>query len=589
MPTPFPTPRITSDTATADRPPNDGLRHLSIAEALEALGEAHCEGGQRIRDQSTPQIVNEGKGLWILRPNSTGGVTDDSFETEVLLTGRRIKAYTCSCAAFAKTATCDHLAAILGIVRLSKLPKSRPTQVRSKSTVSTKALLQHVEHADLVSFVIERAKADADLSLELRVRFAHLTNLNDRYGAVLDRLLVRQGKRFNPKELRRLSAALTHFAALREGWLAQRHWLDLFEIDTTLAERLVVVADKLVDTRVDASAYVATLLAELTTVVRAKPAPVVAERIGEWLDEQRERGAYYRLDLDAGFYPLAAALGASPDETVAEIAGALQRFGESPARLRTYLAALRDTDQQEAARALLVQHLHDPHLVFEALEADVAAGHLERAARFAEEALPHTTDRDLRTRLLRFVTTLARALDDDGLLARHTPALLLSTGNLEEVLAVMTHLPDETAHSLQQGLLLAVKASRHASSPRQAETSLQARELASLEAELLFRLGDYAALEQEIYRSDDDALVLRLLPRLVGHLDADDVGLLLETKTREHLDAHLGSIPAAYVTQLLDAVARRDRTQLVPVLVERLRDTYGDRRALLEAFKAAAF
>lgn len=571
-------------------PSPDSLRQLSLTEALTVLDEAIVEAGQRLRDQAPPQLINGGKGLWVLRP---GADDTSAYEVELLLAGRRVKAYTCTCGAFAKTHACDHLAALLSLVQLSKLPKASPVQLRSKASVNTKALLESIGAEELREFVAECARRDSELSLELRVRFAHLTNLTDRYAAVVDRLLVRQGVRYSSKELRRLHSALDHFASLRLAWLAQAHWLDLFEINTTLAERLVAVADKLVETRVDATAYVATLLVELTQVVDAKPAPVIVERVAEWLDGQRERGAYYRRDLDAQFYVLSRALGASRSEVIDEIETALDRFGESPARLRVYLDLLREGGRDAEARALLLRRLDEPQLVFDALETEVAGGRVDSAARLAEEAVSHMSDHGVRARLHRFIVAIGVQNMRPELILRHAPSLLLSTGTPAELLALADELPDAEAKTMRTALLSAVQQAQgrggQTGDRPLGNPEVTPRQWTQAEADLLVQIGDGPALESLLYRTEHEHVILTSLPRLVGLIEPADVGFLLETKVREHLDRHLGESPAAYVTELLDAVARRDRTQLVPVLVARLRQTYSERHALLKAFKEAAF
>ena len=539
------------------------------------------EAGQTLRDEAGPQLRKAGAGLWVLEtPEADGGAT----ETELLLTGRKVKAYTCACAAFAKTRHCAHLAALLALVRLSKLPRAIPRVARRPRTVTTKSLVERVPEADLRNFLIERARVDGELAAALRLHLAHHTNLQDRFGGVVKKLFARTSDRYSPRDLKRIGEGLAHFAKLRETWRAERAWVDLLELDTVLLEHLVVVLGRLDETRVDGRAYAVAIIDDLTALATAPAAPALLERLRSWLDEQLERGAYARRDLDGPMYGLLAVL---PDGLEAAVEALSAALGQSPeeaslTRLRTYRRLLREADREPEADALLVEHLGHSELVLDALAERVADDRLREAAHLASAALERCREGELRTRLLTFYSALVNPTNGIPLVEAYAEELLRWTGKLEKAL------PTTLAPVERERLLLYLRERfRTGAASGRAD---QGPDGAAVLAELHVALADWPALEQLLYRhSDDIGLALAYLPKLAGHVRAEDLELLLHTVIGEQLDGRFGAAPAADATALLDAVARRDGGESVAKLVARLRRSYATRPALLEALTEAGF
>lgn len=563
----------------AGRPPKytRPLARVGLAEAAEQLGDDSVEAGQALRDASAIEVADEGGGLWVGR-HADG-------ETEVQLTGRKLKDYRCDCGAFAKTEECAHLAAVIAAVVLRKRSQRRAPEAAkpARQVVSTRRLLQSVHEDDLRAFVQAYAKTHPDFALDLKLRFAESLPLSNRFEQVVKALLKRDGKTYSPRQAKRISLALRQFAEQRERYLAERTWLDLYELNTTLAPRLAVVLAKAERVSVDLPAYVSALVDELATLARSSPPPVLLERLDAWLDGQLERGAYFRFDLDGALYRLAAALGREPEAVLALVDAADERYGPSESRLRARMDAYYEAGEPERAEALLIDHLDRPGLVFAALQSEVALGNVARATRLAEAAYPRLPEPADRVRLARF---LLQSVDRDPsslpLYLRYAPPVVLAQAGLDEIDALLRGLDDET---VEERVLRAVLAAVERDGEQARQLRPEQRE--RLRAELLARLGEASALEELLYRTHHASIVREFVPRAVGQLAEEDFKLLLETKVREYLDNRFGQGPGRYVAELLDDTARRARTDVVGDLVTKLRRDYRDRPALMGALTAA--
>ena len=567
------------------------LARLELDEALRALPESDVEGGQALRDGGGAQLVNKGEGLWVLRLDTPEGkaataavdvVTTAAVdvEAELVLRGRYIREYRCGCADFADRDTCAHLAALLALTQLTRVPKAEARPVRKPAAVTTRRLLDHVPDDALRDFVRTYATRHADFALELRVAFAHAVPVPQRFVRVVDRVLKRQGAQFNAREARRVDDALRSFASqLRDG-LAARHYLDVAELVMALVPRLAVVAEKSERLQTDVPAYIRACLDDLRRVVEAPPPAALTERIDGWLDDQLERGAYYRHDLDLALHSLAEALGHDPAVVASRIERAIATHGPSPGRLLARLRALRRIGDEAAADALILAHLDATELLFSALQDEVASERYARAGRLAEAALRQNLPPADRLRVSRFAIANAALAGTPLLVARLAPELVLAEGSLASVSPVIEELPQPAAVAAREAILEHVRA--HAATGPLAPAVTEA-----LTIELLLQLGRHTEAEAALYRCDTAPTILRALPQLSGRLPGEDFLLLADTKIREELDRRLGRAAATWVTQVLEAIARRDRDEVAPRLVARLRRDFAQRHALMDALTAA--
>lgn len=556
--------------STQPKPP---LAKLSLAEALSALDGDLTVAGQLLRDDASYRLDTQGGGLHVATVADNGG---GPVETELQLTGRKVKDYHCECGRFAEERVCPHVAALMGGVQLARQVRSarRARPPRRSQTASTKRLLDNVDDLALRDFVREYARRHPDFALDLRVRFAEAMPVANRFEPVIKKLLARTGQSYGPSQARRIREALEQFATQRERYLAERSFLDLFELNSVLVARVVVVIGKAERVGTDLAEYVDGCLRELATVARSSPPPVLLERLEAWIGEQLERGAYFRHGLAAAVGELVDAL-ASDDgsRALAVLDAGQQRTGAVDGLAAAKMSLLYRHDRTEEASAILLEHLDDPLLVSRALQMDVAAGRLERAVRLAVAAYEHHDAPADRLRLARFLTAEAGSGTVPELLERFGPEVVIADG-APDVLKRYAESSNDPAP--------AERAARRTLA-RLPEARLQPEAAESLRAGLSVFLGEYKAVEDLLYRSTHPTVIGRYLPALVGRIDDDDLALLLDTKIREHLVDRFGRAPAEWTARLLDEVAKRSHGEVASAIVSRIRRDYSQRPALLDA------
>lgn len=130
------------------------------------------------------------KNLWTIY------VKDDQiYETEILLSAKRIKSYSCDCLKFISEKKCEHIIASFFHLRKIKSPstkiKSKPTEKRAK-VLNINQILKEVHPDELTNFIRSYASKDSKFNIALKANFARKINLvsnKDKYKQVLDLII----------------------------------------------------------------------------------------------------------------------------------------------------------------------------------------------------------------------------------------------------------------------------------------------------------------------------------------------------------------------------------------------------------------
>lgn len=532
------------------------------------LPEQLIEAGQDLRDRQSPQLEHMGAGLWILR--TAHDRHPAPTETELLLSGRKVKSYTCTCNAFAKTQQCAHLAAVLALAHLSKRPKPVARATHGPKSLSTKSLLARVPDAELRRFLLSRARRDTDLMLALQTQFAHHTKLRDRFGLVLARALKRRGEAYSAKELRRITETLVHFDTLRERWRAERAWVDLLELAAALVERLVVVIDRLGAQSIGSQRgtvrdYLLGVFGDLRAIAEAPAAPALLESLNDWLDAQLDRGTYYRQELDGQLVQILALLPSDDGAAAAAARSAIDRFGVSDNRLSALRTTLSLDGRESEADSVVDAHVDRIGFVLETLRDYVAERRYRRATEVCFAALKTWEAPTDRQRLIRFYFALSSADTD----AKFRPALvaewLLAGGSLSEII------PE------------AIGPARREKAIRGALAHVRAHSAVELEAELLTSLAEWPALVDVLVDAADPGLFRRYLPPLAAALPSEALIPAVERVLEGWLARRLGGVASEDTAALLATLSKGGHREAVTELTVRLQHRYSDRPTLLQA------
>ena len=568
------------------------LNRHSLEEALEMLSEEAVEQGQALRDAQEYQFDKHSQGLWVLK--NSGNST--AFESELQLQGRKVKAYTCDCSQFETDNQCGHLAALLALVELALRPVAKAriqqqTDRESGTLLSMHRMVNNAKEEEILAFVKEYARKDSRFALAFKLRFTQNLPQRDRFHSLIKQLLQRSGAIYSQSHCRQIDDALEEFAEQRKSFIAERNWIDLFDLNTALSASLILILDKATQVRTSLPDYIRDCLLELKLLVKHQASPSLLEQLAQWTQDELERGAWYRHHLDLELIELFKAQGAGSEEIIALLAEVITRYGASGGRLKHHWALLHDAGQHAKADGLLLEHLADPGLVFEALRADIEAGKLERAAKLAGNALvaldamAKDSDREadppqkeVQTALLSFLVQLHKDLGQYEKAIGFASQMILQQGSFEEAESLLAELSQVPKWRKVLGEILVNNLSQ---APHRADI------IATLRAESLIRMEAWDELQMLLYASTSSSFVLHFAPRLIGRLSEDELMILLETKIREVLEQELGQKPADWTVALLEALRQNGYHESASQLSERLRDAYRSRIALISALDEA--
>ncbi len=191
------------------------------------------EKAEQIISGSSFKAINEvEKNLWVGRMDEN----DELIETEIQLSGSKVKSFTCECSIFKKDMICAHVAASLMVLRRRKIqdkeqkealkiPKREVSEAPTKLTIPH--ILKRIETNQLIEFIADYARNDKQFALALKTRFTGDLmegNFVEHYKSLIDTTL-KAAK--NPK-----------------GKLTPKGWLQFFTLLDELKQKAEVYFKK---------------------------------------------------------------------------------------------------------------------------------------------------------------------------------------------------------------------------------------------------------------------------------------------------------------------------------------------------------
>lgn len=147
-------------------------------------------------------------------------VTDEeaAYESEVIISPSKIKAFACECWSEPRKFMCVHIAATLLQVRkfLDQRSSEKAQKAAEKAAAQSEITRLSVRHVlpavsleDLQEFVKDYARRDTDFALALKTRFAEMVDDSKKaYHLVLQSVLPKSGKNLREQDYRRLQQTI---------------------------------------------------------------------------------------------------------------------------------------------------------------------------------------------------------------------------------------------------------------------------------------------------------------------------------------------------------------------------------------------
>ncbi|MFN5365449.1 MAG: hypothetical protein ACK5CH_08550 [Bacteroidota bacterium] len=232
---------------------------------------------------------------------ATVSTAEGDFETEVIITTQRIKAYACECFTPGRRLMCAHIAATL--LKLRQFLEQRAEEKRAKaeaarsneiSRLTVQSVLEHATHEALEAFVRDYARRDRDFGLALKTWFAgSVTESENPFLLILDSVIPKSmpAKGYRDPDFRRIRKALDGLETQLDKYENERDFRSVFLITIAILKRILPLQGKTEGNRQEALAYFTRLaLDKLTRASVSELSPELREIIWEFVFELGEGG-----------------------------------------------------------------------------------------------------------------------------------------------------------------------------------------------------------------------------------------------------------------------------------------------------------
>jgi hypothetical protein len=303
---------------------------------------------------------------------------DGNYETEMILTPNKIRAFTCECWTEGRRLMCAHVAAALVRVRqfLEQRAEERRARLEARENtelnrLTVQAVLENATPAEMLAFVREYARRDRDFALALKTWFAGgVTGAENPFGLVLDAVIPKNpAKPLREADLRRLRKTLDDLDDQLQAAAAERNFRTVFQIGSAVLLKTGPLLAKIPDEtrRTALLHYTERALQQLTHPSDRALPPELFDVIWTTLLDVGQRGLVPR-ELER---PLVAFLaGAAADDAKFEqLRAAFDRtpFPAPPLVLHLFVAALAQRALPDAAVRVLADYADRPAQVRDAI------------------------------------------------------------------------------------------------------------------------------------------------------------------------------------------------------------------------------
>jgi hypothetical protein len=500
---------------------------------------------------------------------------DGVFETEMMLTPNKIRAFTCECWTEGRRLMCPHVAAGLLKVRLfleqraeERRALASVRQPSESSRLTVQSALDSASHENLVEFVRNYARRDRDFALALKTWFAAgIAGTDNPFLLVLDAVVPRPtGKAPREADLRRLRKTLDDLMVQLESATAERNYRTIYQIASAILTKLHPLLARLDDPRRAALlAFAETALHRLTRLPSAGPPPELRETIWTLLLEAGAKGQLPPESERETVHYLSAAAG--EDDKFERLNELFDRtpYPAPPFVLHLFLAALGRRQRPEAAVRVLEDYRERPAAIKDALVHLYYQRQWEAATAIAGRFLPEplfnsAQRREIEDLLLLIAEKTADRPRQVDLLRRR----FVQTGQAEVYqrlqAAAGEEWPAESARLIDD---------LRAQGDTARLAAVLAAEGRTAELAALLREGESFAqvqLYEDIFLAEDSAFVRERY----------------STALTEYLREHFGRQASAYVRDRLAGLLAKGQNQLVLDIMRELTARFEDRHTLPE-------
>ena len=510
--------------------------------------------------------------FWVARVDVEGG----AYETEVIITPHKIKAYACECFTPGRRLMCVHIAASLLKIRQfldqraeDRRAKAEAAQSNTLSRLSVQAVLANAAPSDVDAFVREYARRDRDFALALKTWFAgSVVESENPYILVLESVFPKAmpAKGYRDPEFRRIRKALDGLEVQLEMAASDGNYRGIFQVASAILKKTTPVVERLEGNRREA-------LLHFCQIAFQKMAELTSSHLSV---ELREAAWQLIFDLgEQGLFPVEMHREAikflsesTRSEDKAAIVRALFDSTQHPVPgflLQLFLASLAVKDMPSAVPKVLEDYADAPETVREAILQLYYLQHWEatlEAGEFFLEKYP--AGAKYRREVEDILLFVAEKSGDKKRMISLLRQKFMQTGNLE----AFRKMKDASGKNWPKDY------------QRMVNDMILKGDINMLAAALAAE-DHLDELAQVLEREGTIALMQRYAPYFVGErqpfIRERYVALL-----SQYLDEHFGAPAAVFVRHRLAELAQKGRLDLVTQIAKDLLSRYSDRASLPE-------
>jgi len=535
------------------------------------------EAGELLLDINSTFSVSEiEKNLWVTTLKEGG----QSFEVEIQMHYKKVKAYTCDCEMYATHELCPHITATLLWLRKNKT-KTAPPKVRKRvsnpTKLTTNNILQNIKHKDLMTFVKQYARTNKAFSIALKARFTSDINFlatEDKYHQLLNSVLSPKksinhlGKRF----LAQIESVIKEVIQQIADQLALDNHAEAFIILKVLFDRLHTIS---LSKRTDLEPLNGHLnegLRMLSSITKREIAPQLNFEIWEyglkaWKDED-----YFGHAAKWNLFQILERLAIEKVRKKELLESLLHHMNsidkEDDHRIMLLVAQMRLHNQlgeEDHVNMLLEEHLSEPLILLSAIAEAKRSEDWTRVLALAKFGESLKMEEALSIQLDETLLEVAKAKKDQPTQKKMAKKLFLKTFQFKYLLSLNL----STQPSLYAQLIEELSDLPYSLNQRDAIAKLHSQ--SQNQAGLLNYLKEAQSLD-----------LLKAYGASLIHDQKEEVYQLYRDLLAQYLKQHFGKQAANRITDFIFHLKGIRATDLAAELIERFRKEYSDRDSLIQ-------
>ena len=540
------------------------------------------KGEVLLADGKVKNLKEIEKHLWV------GIVTDTSpYEVEVKITPSRVQAGSCECQRFQDIGICEHLAAVLLLLRRNKMDWKQKTQQKKRrkskapKKLTTGAVLDTVSHEELVAFARQYAKTNRNFALALKARFASSVSIEegkDKYLQLLESAISLARKTDRNISLRgsqKIYKVLLEMQGQIQDAIVKKYYAEAFRMIQSILEKISPILRKMEKMQEEMKGQLRQAFLSLQQIISEHPPPALKAEMWEYCLGECTKLLYRNNQLDLRFFKIMHALADDSDkkdQLSKLLSTQLRKYeyeGRNPGSiLLLQMQILESLQRTEEAQLLLKRFISEPEILRFAVRQALQKNEFNKAKKLIRNGLEHPLPHTIRAELEESLLHIAEQENDQLAITELAQNRLLQTLDFSYVEILKKTDKD---HWLKQKGKLLEKLEQLPFSPEKLQTIAQIHTSDQQWPQLLEHLENARSLD--LLRQFDAYLLPEYKKRVFALYH-----LLLD----EYLHNHLGRKPSTRIRQILQHLYEAGAESFVQDLVEKYRSNYPERHTLME-------